>query len=403
MLIKTFKDHRTPCIGFVVVYLLLALYYSSHPQEVLTHYHNSEITYLKAQDMAKGDHQWGMFFDGPNHRTPRYEFHMPEGPTYVMALWLSCSLPIEAYRICPILCSTFCHLFFLLALLSRYGKNLNPAWVLLSFAWVAYQPMTVAWSKAVDDGSYNLSIMVVLTALAIKAPKCRHGLYLLLGFLLGCQEFYRQPMMLMLLWMVEWLVRRQRQEPISRALSISFMHASVAGIGVVLGLLAHIAQLALVWQSWADAWNEMAGAALGRASIENELNPSFYLAKRHDQEFAGAPLEWVRISTMIKCWVSVFWYDAGRHYLWPIVFPAAMLTAYWHTLKHRLWPWSTASSVVLLGFIFLIPNVWTLMMPNHASVHFYYIARDYSGWCWAMLIVLLELKSSNARPCPQSP
>jgi hypothetical protein len=377
-------------LAFALVYVLLALYYTAHPKEVLTYYHNSEITYFKAQDMARGDHQWGMFFDGPDLRTPRYEFHMPEGPTYMMALWLMSGLPIEAYRALPILISTVCHLLLLMALFKRYQHKLSLPFVTFAFGWVAYQPMIVAWSKAVDDGSYNFSLMALLLCTSLYASKKRWIWYLILGFALGSQEFYRQPMMLLLLWFSEWLIRQDHEENDLQRLVKSFLWASITGVGVVSGLLFHILQLALVWNSWEDAWNEMAGAALGRASIKNELNPEFFYEKLQDQKNANAPLEWVRFSTMIKCWVSVFWYDQGRKYVWPILFMAGIVASYWPILSQKKWPWNRNQTLTILAFCFLIPNIWTLMMPNHASVHFYYIARDYSGWCWAVLLILLE-------------
>ena len=385
------KAKNTTYLGiFGLLYLLCAIYYLCHPQEVLTYYHNSEITYFKAQDMANGHHQWGMFFDGPDSRVPRYEFHMPEGPTYVMALWIKLGLPISAYRIVPIFISLLAHVFFLWTVLLRYGTSIKKEWLCLGFFLVALQPMIVAWSKAVDDGSYNVSLMVLMISVALIGSPKRWITYLILGFLLGCQEFYRQPMMIMSLWFVEYLKHNELEKNTKHKLLTSFLWASIAGVGVVLGLLFHIGQLALVWGSWSDAWAEMAGAALGRASIMNELNPDFYHAKLHDQITAGAPLEWVRIKTMFKIFVSVFWYDQGRQYVWPIVFLASGLWWWkqWPTsnLKKQtgsFWPLS-------LAFLFLIPNIWTMMMPNHASVHFYYIARDYIGLLWGLYLLKIS-------------
>jgi hypothetical protein len=222
---------------------------------------------------------------------------------------------------------------------------------------------------------------------ALMGSTKRWNIYLGLGFLLGCQEFYRQPMMLMLLWFIEFLNRQNYRESLLKKLGVSFLWASVIGIGVMFGLLFHIGQLALVWGSWNDAWAEMAGAALGRASIVNDLNPEFYHAKLHDQVTAGAPLEWVRVKTMLKVFISVFWYDQGRQYVWPIIFLASII--WW-------WKKSPALSsqlqtpiywMICLSFLFLIPNIWIMMMPNHASVHFYYIARDYIGLIWALYLL----------------
>ena len=402
------KIYNKIVVVFSVLYLLLAFYYLSHPQVVLTHYHNSEITYLKARDMQRGDHQWGLFFDGPDHRTPRYEFHMPEGPTYVMAAWMKLGLPVKAYKIVPVCTSLLAHIVFLLALLYHFGPKVSPEKIALLFSWIAFQPMIVAWSSAVDDGSFNISLMVLLASAALFQWKGRWWGYLLLGFLLGCQEFYRQPMMLLFLWFVEFIMASQQQPKTPKALWGSFLWASLAGVGVVLGLLAHIGQLALVWGSWSDAWNEMAGAALGRASIQNELNPAFFQEKLTDQITAGAPTEWVRLKTICKIFFGVFWYDRGRQHLWPVVFVAGLIWFYYEnamkpqTLKSptqdsfklfalnslfSTWAWTVGA------FLFLIPNIWTLMMPNHASVHYYYIARDYSGWCWAVGILLLAQKS----------
>jgi hypothetical protein len=394
-MIQSLTLHKKYLTVFSVLYLLLAVYYLAHPQEVLTYYHNSEITYFKAQDMARGNHQWGMFFDGPNNRTPRYEFHMPEGPTYVMAAWMKLGLPISAYRVVPILSSWLAHLIFLLALLYQFGKHIESDKIVLAFIWVALQPMVVAWSKAVDDGSFNMSLMVLMASCALFQWKGRWWGYLILGFLLGCQEFYRQPMMILFLWFVEFILALRQNSSTIKSLSLGFLWATMAGIGVLLGLLVHIGQLALVWGSWNDAWNEMAGAALGRASIQNDLNPAFFHEKLKDQIGAGAPLEWVRLKTMCKIFVSVFWYDQGRQYIWPVVFVAGAVWFWWKNKFEKIssFSWSFCQKLLIAGFLFLIPNIWTLMMPNHASVHFYYIARDYTGFFWAVLILWCVTKS----------
>ena len=394
------KDHTySSLLWFSLGFLVLAIYYTANPQEVLTHYHNSEITYLKARDMALGKHTYGMFFDGEDLRTPRYEFHMPEGPTYVMALWLKLGLPIKLYKIVPILTSLLAHIFLLWAIFSRYGHCISKPKLALFFSWIAYQPMIVAWSKAVDDGSFNISIMIIMISLALLRHKKRHLYYLPLGLLLGFQEFYRQPMMILLLWFVEIFNFHQDKKSLIKPLILSFSIASIAGAGVVLGVLFHIYQLALVWNHWGDAWAEMAGAALGRASIENDLNNTFYLAKMEDQKFAGAPLEWVRSKTVWKIFHTFFWYDNGRIHIWPITFVAGIVYAaiHFHFTQHlsKLFKSSTSLFLVILLFLFLIPNIWTILMPNHASIHYYYIAKDYIGFFWALCIVILELFRRN--------
>jgi hypothetical protein len=388
-------------IFFSLGYLLIAAYHLVHPKEVLTYYHNSEITYFKAQDFAEGKHHYGMFFDGPGLRTPRYEFHMAEGPTYIMGVWLKMGLPIEYYRIVPILSSWAAHLFFLMALFKRFSPKVSLEWIFFLFALIAYQPMVVAWSKAVDEGSFNMSIMVILLGISLSQHKKRWALYLPIGFLLGCQEFYRQPMILLTLWLVEFLIMASEEEAKGPAFFKAFCIASVAGAGALSGTLFHVVQLALVWNHWGDAWNEMMGAFLGRASIQNELNPDFYHEKLRDQVGFGAPTEWVRIKTMWKLIVSLFWYDQGRHHVWPILFIWGMLFAWIKTFSHQCKSWSTqwgkGSTITIIIMLFLMGNVWTLMMPNHSSIHYYYIVRDYLGVFWALIILIMIQRQLHSK------
>lgn len=385
---------KRECFYFSIIFLLLALYYSSHPQEVLTHYHNSEITYLKAKDFANGNHRWGVFFDGENYKTPRYEFHMPEGPTYIMGYWIKLGLPLGYYKIVPIFTSLLAHLFLLISIFHRYGKTISTSLLTLFFSLLAFQPTNIAWAKAVDEGSFDFSLLVICYGLTLW--QCKRGMtFFILGLLLGCQEFYRQPMMILSVCLLEFLTSSEKA--FFKKILNAFWMGAILGLGILIALLLHVLQIGLAWNDLQAAWDEMAGAVLGRASIENNLNPEFFEAKRQDQINAGLLEENVRAKTLLKIFKSVFWYDHGRHYVIPILFVAAFIyfcraKSFLNIkIKCILGAWKRSELCVIAFLLALLPSIWTLLMPNHASIHYYYIARDLMGLFWVCLFLSLEI------------
>lgn len=390
-------QEKLPLILFSLGFLALAGFFTINSDFVVTHFHNSEITYLKARDMAAGDHQYGLFFEGDDLKTPRYEFHMPEGPTYIMAAWLALGLPEPAFRAVPILTSLAAHLLFLLALFQRYGSSTTVPIITLACAFIIYQPTTIAWTKAVDEGSYNFSLLMLCFAVILRG--WHWGWIALLGFLMGCNEVNRHPMMAMTIFLLVTVVTPGPNY--GPAFRRAFFITLVFTIMVTLATVLHIVHVGWLWNDIPASFENHIGTLLGRADLNTGITPELHAHYKHIAE-SHLEGDTGRFSTIVKLFETFFWFD-WQLFTIPIVFPVVYLGFLLHkkALAFRMGAWSLAylplhraSQLVLLA---LIPTIWTLMVPNHANVHYYYISHDLKGWIWGMVFIALETRLRNSR------
>lgn len=350
---------------------------------------SDEVIFREMQEIAAGRHRYGIV----------NITHYPNGPGYLILPLLK--LGVESDRLVrwvPFAFSIAACAFLISSLIGLPISRKGRALLLTAWLALALLPGYVYWQGDIHEHSYAMSLTLVTIALAMRFKRINPLWYLVIGFVAAWMGFDFLPVQVIAAFAVALTAEETLRANSRRG---SWRHATLITAllvaGMITGILTHLAQNVLYFDSFNLAWNDLAGSAATRAGLDasaQAMSPQYYdfvaismANAKHDSDRLLVTLAMTR-EFFLK-WGSPLW--TAFFLLVSLSIPAALLGK-----SHTRWQAWLQRFLIPLMVSFCASVAWIALMPKHSVAHFHFLPRHYIAGLMAFLVVTTLSASSSS-------